>query len=41
MMTNRALLVMDVQPAVIDRYPDPEHLPRLRRGIDADEQRAF
>jgi nicotinamidase-related amidase len=26
---------MDVQRAVVDRYPDPAYLPRLREGIDA------
>lgn len=34
-MPEHALLVMDVQRAIVDRYPDPEYLPRLRRAIDA------
>lgn len=34
-MGSRALLVMDVQPAVVDRYPSPDYLPRLRGTIDA------
>lgn len=34
-MTRTALLVMDVQRAVVDRYPDPAYLPRLRHAIDA------
>src|SRR6185437_11998486 len=31
---NTALLVMDVQRSVVDRFPDPEYLPRLRKAID-------
>ncbi|MFD7205466.1 cysteine hydrolase family protein [Streptomyces sp. NPDC059893] len=34
-MPHQALLVMDVQQAVVDRYPDPGYLPRLRSAIDA------
>ncbi|WP_436531402.1 cysteine hydrolase family protein [Actinoplanes sp. HUAS TT8] len=34
-MTGTALLVMDVQRSVVARYPDPDHLPRLRTAIDA------
>jgi nicotinamidase-related amidase len=34
-MTSTALLVMDVQQAVVARYPDPDYLPRLRTAIDA------
>jgi nicotinamidase-related amidase len=33
-MTRTALLVMDVQQAVVARYPDPDYLPRLRAAID-------
>ncbi|QUQ64325.1 cysteine hydrolase family protein [Kutzneria sp. CA-103260] len=32
-MTNPALLVMDVQRAVVARYPDPAYLPRLREAV--------
>jgi len=32
---KHALLVMDVQRAVVDRYPDPPYLPRLREAIGA------
>lgn len=32
---TQALLVMDVQKSIVDRYPDPEYLPRLRGAIDA------
>ncbi|WP_433832166.1 cysteine hydrolase family protein [Actinoplanes sp. CA-015351] len=32
-MTKSALLVMDVQLAVVARYPDPDYLPRLRTVI--------
>ncbi|BBH69121.1 hydrolase [Actinoplanes sp. OR16] len=38
-MTRSALLVMDVQPAVVARYPDPEYLPRLRTAVDAARAR--
>jgi len=34
-VTKQALLVMDVQRVVVDRYPDPAYLPRLRGAIDA------
>jgi nicotinamidase-related amidase len=35
-MTNNALLVMDVQQSIVDRYAgDTEYLPRLRKAIDA------
>lgn len=34
-MTRQALLVMDVQQAVLSRYPDEDYLPRLRKAIDA------
>jgi nicotinamidase-related amidase len=34
-LTDSALLVMDVQHAVLARYPDPDYLPRLRTAIDA------
>ncbi|MEW1773474.1 isochorismatase family cysteine hydrolase [Streptomyces sp. NPDC086777] len=36
-MTNSALLVMDVQKAIVDRVPDldPDYIPRLTRVIDA------
>jgi nicotinamidase-related amidase len=34
-MTTSALLVMDVQQVVVDRYPDPGYLPRLRTATDA------
>jgi nicotinamidase-related amidase len=34
-VATHALLVMDVQRAVVDRYPDPAYLPRLRVAIDA------
>ena len=34
-MTSSALLVMDVQNAVVHRYPDPDYLPRLRTAIEA------
>ena len=34
-MTKQALVVMDVQRVVVDRYPDPAYLPRLRGAIDA------
>ncbi|MEV0650590.1 isochorismatase family cysteine hydrolase [Phytomonospora sp. NPDC050363] len=32
---TEALLVMDVQRAVVERFPDPDYLPRLREAIDA------
>ncbi|RSM60204.1 isochorismatase [Actinoplanes sp. ATCC 53533] len=34
-MTKQALLVMDVQNAVVARYPDPGYLPRLGEAIGA------
>ncbi|MGI8333179.1 cysteine hydrolase family protein [Actinomadura scrupuli] len=34
-MAEQALLVMDVQRVVVDRYPDPAYLPRLREAIGA------
>ena len=34
-MSKHALLVMDVQRAVVDRFPDPDYLPRLREAIGA------
>jgi nicotinamidase-related amidase len=34
-MTTTALLVMDVQKAIVDRFPDPDYLPRLRTATDA------
>ncbi|HET6478895.1 MAG TPA: isochorismatase family cysteine hydrolase [Actinoplanes sp.] len=32
---SRALLVMDVQEAVVARYPDPDYLPRLAEAVAA------
>ncbi|MEV6348146.1 isochorismatase family cysteine hydrolase [Actinoplanes sp. NPDC051851] len=34
-MSNTALLVMDVQEAVVARYPDPDYLPRLATAVEA------
>jgi nicotinamidase-related amidase len=34
-VTTNALLVMDVQRAVVERYPDPGFLPRVREAIEA------
>jgi len=34
-VAKQALLVMDVQRVVVDRYPDPTYLSRLRQAIDA------
>jgi len=34
-VAKQALLVMDVQRVVVDRYPDPGYLPRLREAIGA------
>lgn len=34
-MVKSALLVMDVQRVVVDRYPDPGYLPRLREATKA------
>jgi nicotinamidase-related amidase len=34
-VVKQALLVMDVQRAVVDRYPDPTYLPRLGEAIGA------
>ncbi|WP_405993342.1 cysteine hydrolase family protein [Streptomyces sp. NBC_00986] len=33
-MSQQALLVMDVQRVIVDRYPDPDYLPRLRKAIE-------
>lgn len=33
-MSQQALLVMDVQRMIVDRYPDPDYLPRLRKAIE-------
>lgn len=32
-MSRQALMVMDIQNAVVARYPDPGYLPRLREAI--------
>lgn len=34
-MPDTALLVMDVQQDIVDRFPDADYLPRLRGAIDA------
>ena len=34
-MAKQALLVMDVQNLIVDLYPDPAYLPRLREAIGA------
>jgi nicotinamidase-related amidase len=34
-VARTALLVMDVQRVVVDRFPDPAYLPRLREAVDA------
>ncbi|WP_326559953.1 cysteine hydrolase family protein [Micromonospora sp. NBC_01796] len=34
-MAKQALLVMDVQHAVVERYPDPDYLPGLGEAIGA------
>ncbi|WP_427922507.1 cysteine hydrolase family protein [Streptomyces sp. cg40] len=34
-MSKQALLVMDVQRVIVDRYPDPAYLPRLSKAIGA------
>jgi nicotinamidase-related amidase len=34
-VSGQALLVMDVQRVVVDRYPDPTYLPRLGEAIGA------
>ncbi|MEY9855769.1 nicotinamidase-related amidase [Catenulispora sp. GAS73] len=34
-MSDTALLVMDVQRDIVDRFPDADYLPRLRSAIDA------
>jgi nicotinamidase-related amidase len=34
-VTTTALLIMDVQRAVVQRYPDPAYLARLREATDA------
>ncbi|HEX5401461.1 MAG TPA: hypothetical protein VFX16_04080 [Pseudonocardiaceae bacterium] len=34
-MPNSALLVMDIQRSIVERYPtDADYLPRLRGAID-------
>jgi len=40
-MAQQALLVMDVQPVVLDRYPDPGYLPRLATAIAAARSRGL
>jgi nicotinamidase-related amidase len=40
-VTRTALLVMDVQQAVVARYPDPDYLPRLRTAIGAARERSI
>ncbi|MER7279158.1 isochorismatase family cysteine hydrolase [Dactylosporangium sp. NPDC000244] len=40
-MATTALLVMDVQRAVVERYPDPGYLPRLRTAIDTAHARGL
>jgi nicotinamidase-related amidase len=40
-MAKHALLVMDVQRAVVDRFPDPGYLPRLRSAIDTARGRGL
>jgi nicotinamidase-related amidase len=34
-VANSALLVMDVQRIIVDRYPDPAYLPRLGKATSA------
>lgn len=34
-MPKSAVLVLDVQRVVVDRYPDPDYLPRLRKALEA------
>ncbi|MFK0150618.1 cysteine hydrolase family protein [Streptomyces sp. NPDC090499] len=34
-MPQQALLVMDVQQVVVDRFPDADYLPRLAKAVDA------
>jgi nicotinamidase-related amidase len=34
-MAKSALLVMDVQRGIVDRFPDPDYLPRLAGAVDA------
>lgn len=34
-MNSRALLVMDVQPSIVQRYPDEKYLARLAAAIEA------
>ncbi|MBL7258842.1 cysteine hydrolase family protein [Paractinoplanes lichenicola] len=38
---TKALLVMDVQEAVVARYPDPDYLPRLAGAISFAHERAM
>jgi nicotinamidase-related amidase len=40
-MTKQALLVMDVQPVVLQRYPDPGYLPRLATAIAVARSRGL
>ncbi|MFD4548006.1 cysteine hydrolase family protein [Streptomyces sp. NPDC058466] len=34
-MSKSALLVMDVQRGIVERFPDPDYLPRLSGAVDA------
>jgi nicotinamidase-related amidase len=34
-LPDTVFLVMDVQRAIVDRYPDPDYLPRLGKAITA------
>jgi len=34
-VTNSALLVMDVQKSITERFPDPDYTPRLARAVSA------
>lgn len=34
-MAKSALLVMDVQRGIVDRFPDPDYVPRLSGAVDA------
>jgi nicotinamidase-related amidase len=40
-VAKHALLVMDVQRVVVDRFPDPDYLPRLRTAIDTARGRGL
>ncbi|HEY0805876.1 MAG TPA: hypothetical protein VGD84_12455 [Pseudonocardiaceae bacterium] len=33
-MPNSALLVMDVQKSIVERFPDQDYLPRLGKAIE-------